>query len=91
MKSFWKYTVVTNNPAMKGLFAIALSIFLALGCSEKDSGKLEGTWELRSFHGGLLPGNSYPAGEGPIITFAEGEYKRYLNDSLTAQGTYTTR
>ena len=77
---------------MKGFTTLILSIFFALGCTDESaSGKLEGTWEVRSVYGGLLPGNTYRPGEGPVVTFTGFEYLRHLDDSLIAQGTYSTR
>ncbi|HET7897216.1 MAG TPA: hypothetical protein VFL47_06095 [Flavisolibacter sp.] len=49
---------------------------------------LSGTWELRQLQGGMMPAETYPAGNGNRLTFTGNKYERYRNGSLEKRGTF---
>ncbi|MEK6478932.1 hypothetical protein WJR50_15405 [Catalinimonas sp. 4WD22] len=50
--------------------------------------QFEGTWELRSSHGGLLPGKEYAPGSGFLLHFNGNDYYHYAEEKLVQSGTF---
>jgi hypothetical protein len=76
---------------------IFLTFFLFTGCKKNnytgcidlhESGGLNGTWELRSQIGGMMPDNDFPPGNGNIIKFTDSTFEKRNNGQITINGTY---
>ena len=50
---------------------------------------LQGSWELRTSVGGMLPNQTYPPGNGNRINFTDTEYEMYDKGAITKAGKYT--
>ena len=77
---------------MKRIYFVIFCFALSAGCEEQEvSPSLEGSWELRSYQGGLLPGKTFEAGSGPVMKFTDSGYESHVGGQLVKKGSYTTR
>lgn len=75
----------------KYLFLLLLSAgILATSCKKnRDGSALQGSWELRTTVGGMLPDQTYPPGNGNRIKFTDTAYEMYEKGALTKAGKYS--
>ena len=77
---------------MKRIYFVIFCMAVFAGCDEHEvSLPLEGSWELRSYQGGLLPGRTFEAGSGPVMKFTDSEYEHYVDGQLVKKGSYTVK
>lgn len=83
---------------MQIILTLTLFVLLFSGCQENEplpaeiartATPLEATWELRSYHGGLLPGKIFSPGNGFILKFTQDQYYKYAEGQLVESGTYS--
>lgn len=59
------------------------------GCIDLSNSPV-GTWELRQTSAAMNPVvSNYPAGNGNILKFVNGNYEKYLNGQLVSSGRYS--
>jgi hypothetical protein len=68
---------------------LCLFLFAAPACKkDKQVPSVTGTWELRKTFSGWGPTVEYAPGNGSLIVFDKGRYKRYRDGRQETEGTY---
>lgn len=68
---------------------LCLFLFAAPACKkDKQAPSVTGTWELRRITSGWVPAVEYAPGNGSLIVFDKGRYKKYRDGQQQSKGAY---